>query len=102
MSGFCHYNTAIFECSEANIQIDYIPVGLYDYYPYGKTAKKYEASDRDRKKYLTTQHQRDTETNLDYRGARYYDSDILRFTSVDPLASDFRVGVGIITSIITP
>jgi RHS repeat-associated protein len=35
---------------------------------------------------MTTQHQRDTETGLDYRGARFYDCDVARFLSVDPLA----------------
>ena len=32
-----------------------------------------------REKYLTTQHERDDETGLDYRGARFYDSDVGRF-----------------------
>ncbi len=33
---------------------------------------------------LTPQHERDKETGLDYRGARYYDSDVARFLSTDP------------------
>lgn len=33
---------------------------------------------------MTTFHDRDQETGLDYRGARYYDSDIARFLSIDP------------------
>ena len=40
-------------------------------------------------KYLTTHHERDTETGLDYRGARYYDADIARFLSLDPKAANF-------------
>lgn len=40
-------------------------------------------------RYLTTQHERDQETGLDYRGARYYDADVARFLSLDPLASGF-------------
>jgi len=43
----------------------------------------------DKERYLTTQHERDNETGLDYRGARYYDSDVARFLSLDPLASEF-------------
>ena len=38
---------------------------------------------------MTTQHERDKETGLDYRGARFYDSDIARFLSLDPLAKQF-------------
>jgi RHS repeat-associated protein len=40
-------------------------------------------------RFLTTQHERDKETGLDYRGARFYDSDISRFLSLDPLAREF-------------
>ena len=43
----------------------------------------------DPEKFLTTQHERDKETGLDYRGARFYDSDIARFLSLDPLAKEF-------------
>ena len=38
---------------------------------------------------MTTQHERDAETGLDYRGVRYYDCDIARFLSLDPLSSKY-------------
>ncbi|NJN78728.1 MAG: RHS repeat-associated core domain-containing protein, partial [Saprospiraceae bacterium] len=40
-------------------------------------------------KYVTTGHERDVETGLDYRGARFYDSDVARFLSLDPHAADY-------------
>jgi len=58
-----------------------------DYYPYGKVLREFDNGDGDR--YLTTAHERDKETGLDYRGARYYDSDVGRFLSLDPLAKEF-------------
>ena len=62
---------------------DYLVSYAADFSPYGKILREYV---RDEKaKYLTTQHERDGETGLDYRGARYYDSDIARFLSVDIL-----------------
>jgi RHS repeat-associated protein len=56
---------------------------MMDYDPYGKILRHYSTGGE---KYLTTQHQRDTETGLDYHGARFYDCDVARFLSVDPLA----------------
>ncbi|NGF75861.1 RHS repeat-associated core domain-containing protein [Fluviicola sp. SGL-29] len=57
-----------------------------DYFPYGKVLREYvNTSTGDPEKFLTTQHERDKETGLDYRGARYYDSDIARFLSLDPM-----------------
>nr|MBK9649938.1 RHS repeat-associated core domain-containing protein [Bacteroidota bacterium] len=61
--------------------------GVYDYYPYGKILREYVQGSQE--KYLTTHHQRDEETGLDYRGARFYDCDIARFLSLDPLAVKF-------------
>lgn len=40
-------------------------------------------------RYLTTGHERDQKKGLDYRGARYYDSDIARFLSTDPWAKRY-------------
>jgi len=57
-----------------------------DYYPYGKVLREFVNTPE---RYLTTGHERDVETGLDYRGARYYNSDIGRFLSLDPLAKDF-------------
>ena len=61
-----------------------------DYFSYGKILREYvNTNTGDPEKFLTTQHERDQETGLDYRGARFYDSDIARFLSLDPLASKF-------------
>ncbi|HMS71117.1 MAG TPA: RHS repeat-associated core domain-containing protein [Saprospiraceae bacterium] len=60
---------------------------VYDYYPYGKILRTF--SDGTSEKYLTTQHERDAETGLDYRFARFYDSDLGRFLGVDPKSSKF-------------
>ncbi len=57
-----------------------------DYFPYGKVLREWNPQTE---KYLTTHHERDIETGLDYRGARYYDSDVARFLSLDPMAANY-------------
>ena len=64
-----------------------IVVNAMDYYSYGKILREYDNGAGDR--YLTTGHERDKETGLDYRGARYYDSDVARFLSTDPWADKY-------------
>jgi RHS repeat-associated protein len=61
---------------------------IIDYDPYGKVLREFSNND-DKERYVTTQHERDEETGYDYRGARFYDSDIARFLSVDPMAHHF-------------
>jgi RHS repeat-associated protein len=62
---------------------------IIDYDPYGKVLREFSYNN-DRERYVTTQHERDEETGYDYRGARFYDSDIARFLSVEPLAKKFH------------
>ena len=69
---------------KASNQIDYTVQSASDYYPYGKSLRSYG-----RERYLSTYHERDVESGFDYRGARFYDSDVARFNSLDPLAADF-------------
>ena len=47
------------------------------YYPYGKVLREFNPATDAR--YLSTYHERDKETGFDYRGARFYDSDLGRF-----------------------
>jgi len=58
-----------------------------DYYAYGGILQEYIVGDEE--KYKFTEKERDSETGLDYFGARYFDSDIGRWTSVDPLAAKY-------------
>ncbi|HEX7289255.1 MAG TPA: RHS repeat-associated core domain-containing protein [Candidatus Angelobacter sp.] len=53
-----------------------------DYYPWGGELQFVNA---DSNHYKFTGKERDTETGLDYFGARYYSNALARFTTVDPL-----------------
>ena len=69
---------------KASNQIDYTVQSATDYYPYGKALRSYG-----KERYQSTYHERDLESGFDYRGARFYDSDVARFNSLDPLAAEF-------------
>jgi len=69
----------------------------HDYLPFGEeiigmggrtTQQGYVVADNVRQKF--TSKERDNETGLDYFGARYYGSNLGRFTSVDPLMASAR------------
>ena len=67
-----------------------------DLNPYGKLLRSFQGGSG-HERYLTTQHERDAETisdntagtGFDNRGARLYDSDVARFLSLDPHATDY-------------
>ena len=61
---------------------------VYDYLPYGDILKTHQTGQTN-EKYLSTEHERDPSTGLDYRLARYSDPIVGRFLSVDPLAHKF-------------
>ncbi|MBZ0183648.1 MAG: RHS repeat-associated core domain-containing protein, partial [Melioribacteraceae bacterium] len=59
-----------------------------DYLPLGSIFREYNIASTN-ENYDFTEKERDTETGLNYFGARYYDSDLGRWTSVDPLADKY-------------
>lgn len=65
--------------TKLDYELDYVG----DYYPYGKTLREFIFEDE---RYITTHHERDRETDWDFRNARYSDADIGRFLGVDPMA----------------
>lgn len=83
-----NYNVLVENCTKVNnipqARIKYTLNYAGDYFPYGKVLREFSSTPKE--KYITTHHERDQETGLDYRGARVYDTDIARFLSLDPLA----------------
>lgn len=65
-------------------------VSAQDYYAYGEIipGRSY-INGALINKYKFTEKERDSETNLDYFGARYYDSELGRWLQVDPLADKY-------------
>ena len=64
-------------------------IGYDDYYPFGAQmpGRSYTSGTPTKEKF--TGKERDTETGLDYFGARYYDSSIGRWLAIDPKASKY-------------
>jgi RHS repeat-associated protein len=63
-------------------------VNAQDYYPFGERIR-YVTGDPYNDRYKFTEKERDLETGYDYFGARYYDSELGRWLSVDPLADKY-------------
>jgi RHS repeat-associated protein len=59
-----------------------------DYYPFGETMRVLPGNPY-QNRYKFTEKERDLETGYDYFGARYYDSELGRWLSVDPLADKY-------------
>lgn len=65
-----------------------VPVDSWsDYYPFGKTSRSSVSSNSPKEQYNGKQ--RDYETGIDYYGMRYYNTEIARFITVDPLTQSF-------------
>jgi len=84
-------NTRVVYAPEVEIintipDITYNIKGAYDYFSYGKILRTYIEGQQDR--FLSTTNERDPFTGFDFRNARYYDSDLSKFMSVDPLADE--------------
>ncbi len=60
-----------------------------DYYPYGMTMPGRSGTMGADTRFRFTGKERDVESGFDYFGARYYDSRIARWMSVDPLAGKY-------------
>jgi len=60
-----------------------------DYYPFGESMPNRSLTSSADSRYQYTGKEHDVETQYDYFGARYYDSRIGRWLSVDPLASKY-------------
>ncbi len=59
----------------------------YDYFPHGKISRSTESANSPKEKYTGKQH--DDESSLDYFGARYYNADVVRWITKDPLAEKY-------------
>ena len=59
------------------------------YYSFGGILRSYETGGLSGERYKFTGKERDTETNYDYFGARYYDSGLGRWLTPDPLSDKY-------------
>ncbi|WP_372472500.1 RHS repeat-associated core domain-containing protein [Capnocytophaga sp. ARDL2] len=66
------------------------PVAYYDYLPFGEVAVEHNQTTNFNNGYKFNAKELDEATGMSYYGARYYDSRLSVFVSVDPLAEEFR------------
>ncbi|MCU0432387.1 MAG: RHS repeat-associated core domain-containing protein [Bacteroidia bacterium] len=66
--------------------ISYTLDNVIDYYAFGKKLREYV---NQKERYQYSGKERDEETGLDYFGARFYDANVGRFLSIDPLESKY-------------
>ena len=68
-------------------------ISAQDYFPFGGIMenRSYTTGGNLNDKYKFTEKERDTETNYDYFGARYYDSELGIWRSVDPAVSQWSI-----------
>ncbi len=64
-------------------------VNAQDYYSFGGILRSYITGALNDERYKFTGKERDTETTYDYFGARYYDSNLGRWLTPDPLADKY-------------
>ncbi|WP_372472497.1 SpvB/TcaC N-terminal domain-containing protein [Capnocytophaga sp. ARDL2] len=65
------------------------PVAYYDYLPFGEVAVEHNQTTNFNNGYKFNGKELDEATGMSYYGARYYDSRLSVFVSVDPLAEEF-------------
>ena len=65
------------------------PVAYYDYLPFGEVAVEHNQTTNFNNGYKFNAKELDEATGMSYYGARYYDSRLSIFVSVDPLAEEF-------------
>ncbi|WP_372473448.1 RHS repeat domain-containing protein [Capnocytophaga sp. ARDL2] len=66
------------------------PVAYYDYLPFGETMVEHNQTTNFNNGYKFNAKELDEATGMSYYGARYYDSRLSVFVSVDPLAEKYR------------
>ncbi|MGV3610861.1 MAG: RHS repeat-associated core domain-containing protein [Fluviicola sp.] len=78
--------------ARVTLDVNGVIANVIDYYPYGKKlpGRQLYGTNNEGYRYQFTGHEMDGETGYQYHGARYYDEDLARYMSVDPLAMKYH------------